>query len=190
MKNVGSFKLIVVMCALVAGAGIASAAQTWDAAADFDLNNNPASLTPWSYGGGVGEDFQLATLHMSANGLTGWTVNTNTYPGIQKNTTGAAFVYSPNGENGYFPEGCLTMSPDWGTPVPGVVRWTAPFAGEFEVDTPISMYRFSSMECRRFRRISLNKTARLLAPRLHWSRATRSSLRSSMARISQPDMIA
>lgn len=105
--------------------------QTWDAAADFSLTNNPAS--PWSYG---------TKQDKNPTGAMAGTLNPVQEPGYQlfgwadtyttkilKNTTGSGIDvwYGVR-----VPAGGFDIRPGWGPNA--CIRWTSPIAGMAKID--------------------------------------------------------
>ena len=113
--NLMIFKPLALALASFALVASASAATTWDLAADYADNLNPNGA--WTYGAIPGGSF----------GALAWNAGTSSY-GI--NAVGETFIYkNTTGIFNYgIDPGKVSLEADWGDPA---VRWTAPAAGAY-----------------------------------------------------------
>ena len=149
MKGIKSSQAVVALFVMILGVGVggASGFESWNAADDFDLDHNPATLSPWSYGGGTGSQFRLAIVPASHNGLAGWETVPDRYPDVKKNVTGGAIIINDVGQDGLVPKGGLTIHSSITTAETGTIRWTAPFTGQFQVDCDFTgVYAYTGTE--------------------------------------------
>jgi hypothetical protein len=122
-------KSIALIVAAALSSATVSAAQTWDAAADFSTAQSGA----WSYGwsstlGGTFNQFSNANLTTALDSITAF------------QSSDSVFVYSNQTANTLTPAGTITAAPGILAQHPGsggqisVVRWTAQQSGTYTVD--------------------------------------------------------
>lgn len=127
-----STRILALAVALGELAVTASAQTTFDAVAEFSMNDNPTGV--WSYGStSKFGRFNLSTNKLSYYVLPGWGLSTahpTWYPVICKNNTGELFVY----DNFVVTDGQVIITPgDTAEARYGVVRFTAPTTGLYDV---------------------------------------------------------
>lgn len=128
--------LFLLLCLLFAGMTAATAAQSWDAFADFSVSGNPNGA--WSYGWGTSATDHLDNFTDSQTGEDGsgtsmWDANAGCE--IIANTSGSDIQQSDTFYNytATLRHGQLTLLAAGAGNFPPIVRWTAPVAGTYTI---------------------------------------------------------